>query len=100
MTAVRAAGGRRFSHIIDARSGSPVEHSLLSVTVVAEDAAAAGAGGTALLCLGPLDAVDTAERENLAALLWIKADSARPSLVQSSAFQAAWASLLDVPDTR
>ena len=94
------ADGRRFSHIIDARSGSPVEHSLLSVTVVAEDAAAAGAWGTALLCLGPLDAVDTAERESLVALLWIKAESARPSLVQSSAFQAAWASLLDVPDTR
>jgi thiamine biosynthesis lipoprotein len=94
------ADGRRFSHIIDPRSGSPVEHLLLSVTVVAEDAATAAAWGTALLCLGPLDAFDTAERENLAALLWIKAESAKPDLVQSSAFRANWAGLLDVPDTR
>jgi hypothetical protein len=50
--------------------------------------------------LGPLDAFDTAERENLAALLWIKAESAKPDLVQSSAFRANWAGLLDVPDTR
>jgi thiamine biosynthesis lipoprotein len=94
------ADGRRFSHIIDPRSGGPVEHLLLSVTVIAEDAATAAAWGTALLCLGPLDAFDTAERENLAALLWIKAESAKPVLVQSSAFRADWASLLDVPDTR
>jgi thiamine biosynthesis lipoprotein len=94
------ADGRRFSHIIDPRSGGPVEHLLLSVTVVGEDAATAAAWGTALLCLGPRDAFDTAERENLAALLWIKAESAKPDLAQSNAFQTTWASLLDVPDTR
>jgi thiamine biosynthesis lipoprotein len=93
------AEGRRFSHIIDPRSGSPVEHLLLSVTVVGEDAATAAAWGTALLCLGPLDATETAERENLAALLFIQAESAKPYLVQSSAFTAGWAALLDVPDT-
>ena len=94
------ADGRLFSHIIDPRSGWPVEHLLLSVTVVGEDAATAAAWATALLCLGPRAASATAERENLAALFWIKAEGARPALVQSSAFQAEWAGLLDVPETR
>ena len=47
------AAGRRFGHIIDPRTGRPVEHALLSVTVVGPDAAEAAAWGTALLCLGP-----------------------------------------------
>jgi thiamine biosynthesis lipoprotein len=94
------ADGRRFSHIIDPRSGWPVEHLLLSVTVVGEDAATAAAWGTALLCLGPVDALDTAEREGIAALLWIQAESAKPALVQSNAFQSEWASRLDAPDAR
>jgi thiamine biosynthesis lipoprotein len=94
------ADGRRFGHIIDPRSGWPVEHLLLSVTVVAEDAATAAAWGTALLCLGPRDAPAAAERENVVALLWLKTESAKPELLQSSAFQAEWASLLDVPAAR
>jgi thiamine biosynthesis lipoprotein len=46
------ADGRRFGHIIDPRTGSPVEHALVAVTVVGNDGATAGAWGTALLCLG------------------------------------------------
>src|SRR6185436_7255601 len=64
------ADGRRFGHIIDPRTGWPVEHSLVSVTVVGTDPATAAAWATALLCLGPRAAAVTAEREGLAALLW------------------------------
>lgn len=80
------AEGRRFSHIIDPRSGWPVEHALLSVTVVGPDGALAAAWGTALLCLGPAAALATAERESLAALLWIAADDRSATLELSRAF--------------
>lgn len=68
------ADGRRFGHIIDPRSGWPVTHDLLSVTVVGTDAASAAAWATALLCLGPGEGASIAERENIAALLWVADD--------------------------
>ena len=84
------ADGRRFRHIIDPRSGWPVEHALLSVTVVGPDAALAAAWGTALLCLGPAAALATAEREQLAALFWIAADDESATLELSRAFTDEW----------
>jgi len=44
---------KRFSHTIDPKSGYPVEHNLLSATVVASDAAHADAYATALMVMGP-----------------------------------------------
>lgn len=44
--------GKRFSHIIDPRTGYPVTHGLLSTTVLANDAAAADAYATAFMVLG------------------------------------------------
>jgi thiamine biosynthesis lipoprotein len=44
--------GRRFSHILDPRTGRPVENRLLSVTVVAPTAALADGLSTALSVLG------------------------------------------------
>ena len=44
--------GRRFSHIIDPRTGRPVDTRLASVTVVAPDAATADGLATALAVLG------------------------------------------------
>jgi FAD:protein FMN transferase len=46
------ADGQRYSHIINARSGRPVQHATVSVTVQHSDAALADAWSTALLCLG------------------------------------------------
>ena len=94
------ADGRRFGHILDPRTGWPVEHALLSVTVVDHDAAAAGAWGTALLCLGPGAAAIAAEREGLAALFWIGYETQAPALEQSAAFAAQWRELLDEPQRR
>jgi FAD:protein FMN transferase len=90
------ADGRRFGHIIDPRSGWPVEHALLSVTVVGPDAAAAAAWGTALLCLGPEAAAAMAEREELATLLWIGGGD-EPALERSRTFSAEWQQWLDEP---
>jgi thiamine biosynthesis lipoprotein len=94
------ADGRRFGHIIDPRTGWPVEHGLLSVTVVGEDAATAAAWGTALLCLGPDAAVAAADRENVAALLWVARDGGEPVLEQSRVFAADWRDFLDEPARR
>jgi thiamine biosynthesis lipoprotein len=92
--------GRRFGHIIDPRSGWPVEHALVSVTVVSNDAATAAAWATALLCLGPSAASATAEREGLAALLWTRHEGREPTLEQSRAFAAEWSERLDEPRSR
>ncbi len=58
--------GKRYSHIIDPRSGYPVPRELVSVTVVAASAMLADAWATALLVLGPERALEVAEREALA----------------------------------
>jgi len=44
--------GVKYSHTIDPRTGRPVEHSLLSVTVVCEEAALADAYATAFMVFG------------------------------------------------
>jgi len=64
----REVEGRRISHTIDPRSGTPVAHGLASVTVVHESVAAADAWATALMVLGPEDGMALARREHLAAL--------------------------------
>jgi thiamine biosynthesis lipoprotein len=90
-----ATGARRLGHVFDPRSGQPVEHSLLSATVVGRDSATAAAWATALLCLGPADAAAFAERNGVAALLWI-AGAAGPEA--TSAFDNEWRGLLAADD--
>jgi FAD:protein FMN transferase len=94
------AGDRRFSHIIDPRTGQPVDHALLAVTVAGRDAATTAAWATALLCLGPRDAAAIADREGLAALLWIDRGDEPATLERSQAFVAEWQTLLEEPATR
>lgn len=89
------AGDRRFGHIIDPRSGWPVEHSLLAVTVVGVDAAATAAWATALLCLGPEEGAATAERERLAALLWVGGRDGEPALEVSRTPAGDWPAILE-----
>lgn len=83
---------RRLGHVFDPRSGRPVDHSLLSATVVGHDAATAAAWATALLCLGPADAAAVAERNGVAALLWMAGATAP---VATSALDNEWPAVLD-----
>ena len=66
--------GRRYSHVIDARSGWPTAHELASVTVIAGRAAFADAMATALLVLGPEEGMALAEREGIAAYFQLRDD--------------------------
>jgi len=52
------ANGKKYAHTIDPRTGRPVQHSLLSATVVAPDCATADAYATAFMVLG----LDEAEK--------------------------------------
>ena len=45
-------GGRKYAHTIDPRTGYPVQHELLSATVIAPDCATADAYATAFMVLG------------------------------------------------
>jgi thiamine biosynthesis lipoprotein len=45
--------GRRYSHVMDPRTGRPVTHNLASVTIVADTSARADALATGLMVLGP-----------------------------------------------
>jgi len=66
------SGGRRYSHIIDPRSGAPVEHALAAVSVVARSAMTADALATALMVLGPDRGLRLARRRRLAALFMVR----------------------------
>jgi thiamine biosynthesis lipoprotein len=61
-------GGRRYSHIIDPATGRPVDHTLASVTVVANTCLAADGWDTPLLVLGPERGFQCAEKHGIAAL--------------------------------
>ena len=59
--------GRRYSHIIDPATGRPVDHDLVSVTVVAATTMEADALSTSLLVLGPEAGMQLAEKHGIAA---------------------------------
>ncbi|MDD5228828.1 MAG: FAD:protein FMN transferase [Methylococcales bacterium] len=60
--------GKRYSHILDAKTGSPVSHQTVSVTVFHDDATIAELWDTALLCLGREKGIEAANQAGIAAL--------------------------------
>ncbi|MFM8333689.1 MAG: FAD:protein FMN transferase [Candidatus Methylumidiphilus sp.] len=60
--------GRVYSHIINPKTGKPVDHNLLSATVLHEDPTWADAWSTALLCLGEARGYEAAEADQLRAM--------------------------------
>jgi len=60
--------GKRYSHILDAKTGVPVQHNTVSVTVFHNDPTQADAWSTALLCLGRSAGVEAANKFGIAAL--------------------------------
>jgi thiamine biosynthesis lipoprotein len=62
------SNGKRYSHIIDARTGKPVEHNTVSVAILLPDPTLADAWSTALLCMGSQEGLKVANDNNLAVL--------------------------------
>ncbi|MEZ5479895.1 MAG: FAD:protein FMN transferase [Thiolinea sp.] len=63
--------GKRYSHTLDLKSGHPVEHSLASVSVVADNTTLADAYATMLMAMGEKKALDFAEQQGLSAyFIW------------------------------
>jgi thiamine biosynthesis lipoprotein len=82
-------GGRVYGHILDPRTGRPVQHALVSVTVTGPVAEIAAGWGTALLCLGPEEGAAAAEREHVSAAFVIRTEG-KLELRASRAFAEAW----------
>ncbi|MEX0867575.1 MAG: FAD:protein FMN transferase, partial [Pirellulales bacterium] len=64
--------GRRFSHVVDPRTGRPIEHGLASVSVIAEHCIDADAYATALMVLGPEAGYNWALSRDMAVLMIIR----------------------------
>lgn len=77
--------GKRYSHIIDPRTGYPVIHQTASVTVVAETTTLADVWATTLLVLGEEAGSELAELNNIAAVFLVREDAGDFSLSMTSA---------------
>ncbi|QYJ79603.1 FAD:protein FMN transferase [Shewanella acanthi] len=61
--------GQRFTHIIDPRTGLPINHKLASVTVLHKDCMTADGFATAMMVLGTEASLELAKKEHLAIML-------------------------------
>ena len=68
-------GGLNYSHVIDPKTGWPIQHDIVSVTVLHESAMTADAWATAMLVLGRDAALELAQAEGLAVLLLANTDA-------------------------
>lgn len=64
--------GKRYSHTINPQTGYPIDHRLVSVTVIAATAAEADGWATAINVLGPEKGMDVANQEKLAVYMIVK----------------------------
>ena len=79
--------GRAYGHLLNGRTGRPVDNGVASVTVLAETAMYADAMATALAVMGPEEGPAFAEAMNLAAAFVIRAEDGMTETV-TSAFAA------------
>ena len=67
--------GVRYSHLIDPRTGKPIQHNLVATTVVHPSSMTADGLATALMILGWDESIKLAEQNNLAVFLIKKTDT-------------------------
>jgi thiamine biosynthesis lipoprotein len=78
--------GKRYSHIIDPRSGMPVDN-MPSVTVIAPDTTTADGLATAISVLGPKKGLDLAKRfKGAECLLMVRGSDERITLFRTAGF--------------
>ena len=69
------ADGQRFSHIIDPDTGKPINHKIVSVTVIHPSSMTADGLSTAMMLMGGDQAYDFATENNIAAYIISKTDN-------------------------
>ncbi len=84
----REVDGQRLTHILDPRSGRPIQHALASVTVFDALAVRADALATALMVMGPDEAMAFADRRGVPALFLIRLPGGSFEERRSTAFDA------------
>lgn len=67
--------GQRFSHIIDPETGKPINHNLVSVTVIAPSSMTADGLSTAMMVMGAEKGLEFASKHDLAALFISKTEN-------------------------
>ncbi len=82
-----AIDGKRYPHLINPKTGRPIVHRTVSVTVIADTCMHADAMATALITLGAEKGRPLAERLNLAALFIKKNETGELSEVTTPAFE-------------
>ena len=70
--------GQRYSHVINPKTGYPVAHDTVSVTVIADDCMSADAWATALLVLGKARGLKVAEEQQLEVMFIQQAAKNKP----------------------
>ena len=78
--------GKRYSHIINPKTGKPIIHSTKSVTVIHENSMKADGWATAFLALGSLEGLKIADKEKIAVLFIDEIDN-KLIKFKSSAFK-------------
>lgn len=83
----RDAAGRRFSHLLDPRTGQPVQHDVGGVSVIAEDSMTADALATTVFVLGPEEGLRFIEDwPKAAAIFLVREPGGRLRKIVSSRF--------------
>ena len=80
---------RYWTHILDPRSGRPVERRAGSVTVLADSCLEADAWATALYVLGPAEGLELAEQRGIAALFLTAGPDGAVEEIATAPFAAA-----------
>lgn len=83
-------GARRYGHLLDPRTGEPVDDGLMAVTVVAATCAQSSSLATALFVLGPAEGLSFAEQHHIAARFTLR-DAAGDLHRRETAAFAFWA---------
>ena len=78
--------GKRFTHIIDPTTGYPIQHKLVSATVLYDNCMMADGYSTAMMVMGTEKALALAKKKNLAIML-IEKQADGFNVIYSEAFK-------------
>jgi thiamine biosynthesis lipoprotein ApbE/Na+-translocating ferredoxin:NAD+ oxidoreductase RnfG subunit len=94
------SGGREYSHLIDPRTGRPITHRTVTVSVRHADCAHADAWAAALNVMGVESGLPLAERLGLAAQFVVEQPDGKLALQQTGAWTAREAAAVVTPPTK